>query len=126
LERKADEPYFWKFGDDDVFRSSVYEVTKIYFSGNQLFTYQLTLSMDWEKHDEQTYEYHYKDITSLNTATIQEDEIENGKKIYKTVKNVFIITVPNDSFSVSLSNKTNDNEEGSIQAMKAMIREKKA
>jgi hypothetical protein len=88
-ERDDNETFFWKYGDDKVFRSSVYDVTEIYFSGNELFAYQLTLSMDWEKHDEQTYEYHYKDITSLGTSTVQEDEIKNGAKVYKTVENIF-------------------------------------
>jgi hypothetical protein len=119
------DSFFWKYGADGIFRSSVYEVTEIYFSGSQLFSYQLTLSMDWEKHDEQTREYHYKDITSLGTSTVQEDVIENGKKTYKIVENIFKITVPEDSFSVSLCNKPNEEEENSIQAMKAMIRAKK-
>jgi hypothetical protein len=124
-DRKADEPFYWKFGEDGVFRSSVYEVTEIYFSNSQLFAYQIRFSMDWEKHKESTREYHYKDITAFGTSTTQEDEIKDGQKVYKT-KNVFTITVPNNSFRVSLCSKPNADEENSIQGMKAMLREMKA
>lgn len=120
-----DEPFFWKIGEDDVFRSSVYEVTWIYFSASQIFGYKLTFSTDWEKHEEHTFEYHYKDITALSTQTVQADEIIDDKKIFKTVKNVLNITVPGDRFVVSLRNKPDTEEENSIQAMKAMLREKK-
>jgi hypothetical protein len=119
------DPFFWKIGDDGVFRSSVYEVTWIYFSGSQMFAYQLTFSTDWEKHSERTFEYHYKDITALSTKTEQTDEMIGEKKIFKTVKNEFTITVPNDEFTVALCNKPDKEEENTIQAMKAMLREKK-
>jgi hypothetical protein len=120
-----------KFGEDGKFRSSLYEVTYLFFTQNEIAAYQLTLSSDWEKHDEQTFEYHYKDITALSTETTQKDvlvEDEKGgkKKEYRTVKNTFKITVPNDSFEVSLGNKPTAEEEDAIQGMKALLREKKA
>jgi hypothetical protein len=126
FEDGAYEPFFWKIGEDDLFRSSIYEVTWLFFTQNEILAYQLTLSSDWEKHDERTFEYHYKDITAFSSKTIQEDQIKGGVKKYGTVQNEFQITVPNDNFSVVLSNKSDKEEEDSIQAMKAMLREKKA
>ncbi len=125
-ERKPSEPFFWKIGSDGVFRSSIYEITWIYFTATQLLAYQLRFSVDWEKLSERTFEYHYKDITALSTDTVQEDEVIDGEKVFQTVRNVFTITVPNDSFTVSLRNRPNEEEENTIQAMKAMLREKKA
>ena len=118
--------FTWKIGDDGRFRSLIYEVTYLFFTQTQIAAYQLTLSSDWEKHDEETFEYHYKDITALKTRTLQQDEIKDGVKVYQTVKNEFLIQVPNDSFSVSLSNKPTAAEESAIQGMKSLLREKKA
>jgi hypothetical protein len=126
LDTVGKETFFWKVGEDGLFRSSIYEITWIFFTQNQILAYQLTLSSDWEKHDERTFEYHYKDITAFSSKTIQQDEINEGAKAYQTVENVFQITVPGDSFNVALGNKPDKEEEDAIQAMKALLREKKA
>jgi len=118
--------FLWKIGDDGRFRSSIYKVTYLFFARDEIAAYQLTLSSDWEKHDEKTFEYHYKDITALKTETLQKDEIKGGVKVYSTVQNEFSISVPGDRFSVTLSNKPTAEEENTIQAMKALLREKKA
>lgn len=125
--------------DDDRLRTTKFEVTYLFFTQNQIAVYQLALSSEWEQHEEVTYEYHYKDITSFKSETKQQDvviTVDKGKKgcckvfgpekIYRTTLNEFVITVPGDSFSVRLGSKTTVEEEQSIQAMKAMIREKKA
>jgi hypothetical protein len=126
LEEKVKDRFYWKIGEDGLFRSNIYEVTWLFFSANQIFVYQLTLSTDWQKHDERTYEYYYKDITAFNSTTVQEDVIiDNETTEYQVVENLFEIKVPGDSFACVLSNKSNEKEEGSIQAMKAMLREKK-
>jgi hypothetical protein len=119
------DPFFWKVGDDGVFRSSVYEVSLIYFTSSQILAYQLTFSTDWEKHSERTFECHYKDITALSTKTVQADEVIGEEKIFKTVKNNLTITVPNNDFTVALRNKLDMKEENTIRAMKAMLRKKK-
>ncbi|GHV39102.1 hypothetical protein AGMMS49546_10590 [Spirochaetia bacterium] len=126
LETGLKESFYWKIGEDGLFRSSIYEVTWIFFTQKEILAYQLTLSSDWEKHDERTFEYHYKDITAFSSKTIQEDQIKDGVKEYGTVENVFQITVPGDSFSVVLSNKADKEEEDAIQALKGLLREKKA
>ena len=116
----------YKFGEDGKLRTNVFQVTYLFFTRDQIAAYQLTLSSDWDKHDEDTYEYHYKDITALNTGTLQQDVIKDGEKKYETVQNEFKFIVPGDSFSVSLGNNPTAEEEAAIQAMKQMIREKKA
>lgn len=123
---------YWRISEDDgKFRSSKYEVTYIFFTRDQVAAYQLTLSSDWEKHDEYTFEIHYKDVTAFKTSTEQEDTLKTDKdggkkKEYRTVSNIFKIIVPGDELKVSLSNKPTQEEEGAIQAMKAMLREKKS
>jgi hypothetical protein len=126
LETGLKDSFYWKIGEDGLFRSNIYEVTWLFFSASKIFAYQLTLSTDWQKHDERTYEYHYKDITAFNSVTIREDVITNETTEYQVVKNLFEIKVPSDSFTCVLSNKSDEKEEGSIQAMKAMLREKKS
>jgi hypothetical protein len=125
LEQDLKDPFYWKIGEDGLFRSNIYEITWLFFSAGQIFAYQLTLSTDWQKHDERTYEYHYKDITAFGSVTIREDVINGENKEYQVVENIFEIKVPGDSFSCVLSNKSDEKEEASIQAMKAMLREKK-
>ena len=127
----ADSSYYWKIGDDGRFRSSVYEVTYLFFTRDEIAAYKLILGSDWEKHDEQTSEYHYRDITAFSTKTLQKDIIKTDpktaekKKEYRTVQNVFQIIVPGDSFTVSLGNKPTSEEEDTIQGMKSLLREKK-
>ncbi|GBU27420.1 hypothetical protein R84B8_00950 [Treponema sp. R8-4-B8] len=125
-ELAAGDAFFWKIGDDGRFRSSIYEVTYLFFTRDEIVSYQLILSSDWEKHDETTSEFHYKDITALKIQTVQKDEIKGGVKVYQTVQNELIISVPGDSLSVTLSNKPTSEEENTIQDMKALIRKKKA
>jgi len=119
---------FARIGEDDKFRSNMYQVTYLFLTRNQLAAYQMTLSSDWTRHDEDTFEYHYKDITALKTSTKQEDfaRIYIGDTILKTNFNEFSIQVPGDSFNVCLGNKPTVDDENAIQAMKQMIREKKA
>lgn len=114
-----------KKGEDGKWRTNVFEVTYVFFTRNQVAAYQLTLSSDWDKHDEDTFEYHYKDITALKTSTLQQDVIVDGVKKYETVENKIIFYVPNNSFSVTLSNNPTAEEEAAIQAMKQLVREKK-
>ena len=117
--------YDYKFGEDGLFRSTEYQISYIFCTQSQILAYQLSLSSDWNKHDESTFEYFYKDVTSFRSETEQQDEIKDGAVKYHTVSNEFKIVVPNDSFTVSLGNKPTQEEESAIQAMKAMLREKK-
>jgi hypothetical protein len=130
-EEKDGDTFYWRIGEDGRFRSSIYEITYLFLTQEEVFSYQLTLSSEWEKHDEQTYEFHYRDVTSFSSETRQKDIIEKdasgtSKKVYKTVRNEFHIRVPNDYFTVVLGNKPTQEEEDAIQGMKAMLREKKA
>ena len=129
-EYDPDDIWSWKIGEDGKFRSSVFEVNYLFFTRDEVALYKLTLSSDWAKHDEQTYEYHYKDISAFSTNIYQKDVFveRNGElvKEYQTVQNEFTITVPGDSFSASLGNKMTPEEKDAILAMKSLLREKKA
>lgn len=129
-EQGTNDSFYWKFGEDGCFRSSIYEVTYLFFTRDEILAYQLTLSSDWEQHDEATSEYYYKDITAFTTETVQQDVIEDVKgeetKVYKTVKHEFQIVVPNDRFSVVLGTKPTQEEDDAIQGMKSLLREKKS
>ncbi|MCL2759338.1 MAG: hypothetical protein FWD22_03920 [Treponema sp.] len=117
-----------KLGEDGKWRSTTYESTFIFFTRNQIAAYQITFHLDWEKHEEDTFEYHYKDITALQTSTKHEDKIDLdiGDTVFKCYKNELYIKVPNDSFKINLGNKPTAEEESAIQGMKSLLREKKA
>jgi hypothetical protein len=124
---------FAKWGKDRIWRSSMYQISWIFFSATQVYVYQYTFNMDEDGKKEATEEYFYKDITNFSTAsdTIEkEDVIEkvncNGEVTYKRTNvetNRFALVVPGDKFYCSM--EKNDYTERSIQAMKAKLREKK-
>jgi len=118
----------YREGEDGKYRTNIFRSTQIFFTRSQVAIYRLTFNTDWEKHDEDTFEYHYKDIVALSTVTNNEDHIDpyKGETVWKCYKNELVLQVPGDSFKISLGNKTTAEEEASIQAMKAMLREKKA
>ena len=69
-----------------------------------------------------TYEYQYKDITSVKVVENTEEIINAvGQFFRKSCK--FEICVPGDSLSCTFRN--NDEQVNSVKAMKAVIRDKK-
>ena len=122
-----------KVDDGDVV-STHYSVTWIFFSATQMYTYKLTFSMISDDVDEETNDFFYTDVTNFSTGHKLVEKIDFGKgcgclpggadatKNNYTVDSLEII-VPGASYSFSLRN--NGNVARSIQAAKAMIREKK-
>ena len=124
---------FVKKGKDDKWRSSIYQISWIFFSKDQIYIYQHTFNMDEDGRKEATEEYFYKDITNFSTKS---DSIE--KEVLDKVScqgettfhrrmvdtDVFAIIVPGDKFNCSLTSM--DDAERSIQGMKAKLREKKS
>ena len=118
-----------KRGKDDVWRSSRYQVTWLFFSSTQVFMYQNTLNLDEDGKKEKTEEYFYKDITNFTTTS---DTVEtsywNSKQKRYLIENVhsnrFALTVPGEKFYCSM--EQNEYTERVIQAMKAKLREKKS
>jgi hypothetical protein len=119
---------FSKRGKDDLWRSSCYQVTWLFFSSTQVYMYQNTLNLDEDGKKETTEEYFYKDITNFSTST---DTVEtsywNSKQKKNLLENIdsnrFALTVPGEKFYCSM--EQNEYTERAIQAMKAKLREKK-
>jgi hypothetical protein len=123
-----------KFGKDRKWRSSIYQLSWLFFSNTQVYVYQYTFNLDEDGKKESTEEYFYKDITNFSTSseTIEKPVAEEvggcgGKKTQLILKNIdeerFALTVPGAKFYCSMTPK--DDTEGIIQAMKAKLREKK-
>jgi hypothetical protein len=120
--------YSKKSDKDDLWRSSRYQISWLFFSATQLYAYQYTFNMDNFDKKEQTLEYFYKDVTNFATSSDTEETEVWNKKAKKFMKekinsNRFTIVVPGDKFYCSL--KQNDETERAIQGMKALLREKK-
>ena len=125
---------FAKFGKDRKWRSSIYQITWLFFSDTQVYLYQYTFNLDEDGKKESTEEYFYKDITNFaSSSELVERPVSEkvggcgGKKTQLVLKNVetecFALVVPGDRFKCSM--KKDDYTEGRIQAMKAKLREKK-
>ena len=122
------------------FVTSRYSVTWIFFSSTQIYTYTYTFNTTSDDAAELTRDYFYTDITSIKTEHEVEEVIYEVKKKgcakYLGCLNkkgtyfhnnrhwdTLAITVPGDTFSFYC--QTTPTLEQSIQAAKAMIREKK-
>ena len=114
--------------------TSKYSVTWIFFSAKQLFAYTYEFDTTSDNVLESTKDFFYSDIKSIRTAhEIEELIIETTESGCFKKKQKFVhrnkhwdalhITVPGESYSFVC--RTTDTLEQSIQAAKAMIREKK-
>lgn len=119
-------------GADNINRYSVYQVTHIFCSSEQVYVYQYTINLDSDEKKERAEEYFYKDITNFTTIDDTEElefEVTKGcmnKSETERIKvntNSLKIAVPGDSFMCAMI--SNDEIEGKIQALKAKLREKK-
>lgn len=124
---KKYNPWF-KMGEDGKYRSTVYQVSWLFFSSTQVYLYQYTFHMDEDGKWENTEEYFYKDVVNFNTSSMTEEcayyDVKQGKELLQNVNtNEFGIIVPGDKFYCALSQ--NSSTETAIQAMKALLREKK-
>jgi hypothetical protein len=124
-----------KLGKDRIWRSSIYQISWLFFSNTQVYVYQYTFNLDEDGKKESTEEYFYKDITNFSTSsdTVEKPVVEVaggclGKQSKFIRKNVeterFALVVPGDKFYCSMDKKSDT--EGVIQAMKAKLREKKS
>ena len=114
-------------GKDGVWRSSLYQITWIFFSDTQVYIYQKDISFRDTQEKEHMEEYFFKDITNFAT-TSETVEVEcydkNGKAYMESLNtNKFKLVVPGDSLFCAMTQ--NDATERAIQAMKSKLREKK-
>jgi hypothetical protein len=120
--------------DSNIAVSSQYSITWIFFSATQMYTYKYIFDTTSDNTWELTKDFFYSDIKSIRTAhEVEELIIETTESGCFKKKQKFIhrnkhwdalhITVPGESYSFVC--RTTDTLEQSIQAAKAMIREKK-
>ena len=124
----GDKNSFSKPGKDNLWRSSKYQISWLFFSATQVYLHQFSFNLDEDGKKESTEEYFYKDITNFSTTsdTVETPYWDNkqNKSLLKNVdSNRFALTVPGDKFYCSMTQ--NDYTERAIQGMKAKLREKK-
>lgn len=137
---RGSDLYYKTNEDYTKYVTNKFSVTWIFFSATQLYTYTYILDTTSDDALETTRDFFYNDITCIRTEhEIEEQIYEVTKKgcgclsIFKKKSSKFLhnnrhwdtlqITVPSDSYSFCC--RTNPTLEQSIQAAKAMIREKK-
>lgn len=120
--------------ENGVAVSSQYCVSWIFFSSTQMYTYKFIFDMVSDNLWEITNDFFYQDITCFTTESKVVEKIvsEMGKGCLKSKENVFKqnyvvdtlkIIVPNSSYTVSMRDA--GSQANSIQAAKAMLRERK-
>ncbi len=122
--------YFARKGKrDGIWRSSMYQITWLFFSETQVHVYQYTFHTDEDGKKESTEEYFYKDITNFSTSSdlVEVPTTFNAKTGKYNLENVnttrFKLIVPGDSFYCAM--EQNDYTEKAVKAMKNKLREKK-
>jgi len=128
----TDGKLFEKY-DNGMFVTSRYSVTWIFFSSEQMYTYQFIFNLTSDDTREITNDIFYNDITNLRTVTKQKEHIEPlvgcgclGKpKAEKMLYSYSEFEVVGAGFDYSYFMRTTDSIEQSIQAAKQMLREKK-
>lgn len=130
---------------DGVAVTSKYEVTWLFFSSEQIFAYSIEFDMISDEIFEDVQEFFYTDITCFETANHLVENIKpdtsgclgkektSGTRINEgcmryAIKNNYVvdslhIVVPGKDYTVSMRNSGNQFQ--SVQAAKAMLREKK-
>ena len=128
---EGDDVWIKVIGEEAV--SSRFSVSWIFFSATQLYAYTYTFDMVSDNTWEKTQDFFYQDITCFTTAHKVVEQIDYSivgciKKGENAVKNNYVvdslsIVLPGTSFSFSMRNS--DSLEQSLQAAKAMLRERK-
>lgn len=116
--------------------TSKYEVTWLFFSQEQIYAYSIIFDMISDEVFEDVQEFFYTDITCFETSSHLVENIRFDLKgclrtkgcLNTTIKDNYMvdsfkITVPGKDYTVAMKNS--GNQFSSIQAAKAMLREKK-
>lgn len=111
-----------KLGKDFHFRTSSWQETWIFFTKTSLLAYQCDFYTDRNDKKETTYEYQYKDITSVKVIEKNEEKIDDDGQRFKKYCE-FVISVPGDSLTCTFAN--NEEQVNSVKGMKSIIRDKK-
>ena len=122
--RNLNTQFLVRKGKDGLLRSSNYQVTVFFFSGEQVYCYEYMFSLIAKEQREATDEYFYRDIVSI--STVSEDVKFLLKKLsqIRTVEQFKLTTTGGTSISAAI--KVNDSSvERSINGMKQLLRNKK-
>ena len=119
--------------DNNVAVSSQYSITWIFFSATQMYTYKFIFDTTSDNTWEYTKDFFYTDITCFSTLQAVKEKIVvaagtgcmKGEQVTKNhyVVDTLEVIVPGTSYTFSLRNSPTIQQ--SIQAAKAMLREKK-
>lgn len=114
---------------NDVYRTEYQEITWLYFGTDQLYLYKVKLSLiDPSSKREESQEFFYKDIVSVSvaqeTVDLKSQGVgEDGEQPKQIDSEKFCLVVPGDKLSFAYT--PTDYTVGRVNAMKAMIRDKK-
>ena len=137
---RSGEGIYWKTNENwTKYVTNKFSVTWIFFSATQIYTHTYVFDTMTDNTEETTRDFFYSDITCIRTEHEVEEVVYEIKSIkgcgclkknpessyarYHRHWDTLQITVPNDSYSFCC--RTTETLEQSIQAAKAMIREKK-
>lgn len=108
-----------KFGQDCLYRTNKYEAVMFFFSQHEVHCYTWTFDTLEKEQKERTDVYFYKDIVSVTTET---DNIE----VYSTkLEYEYFKLTTTGGTSISASVRDAENAQRSINAMRALIKNKK-
>lgn len=135
--RRLNDNYAAQIGKDGRWRSTVVSVTWLFFGNEEVYIYSGKFDLLTESKREMTDEYFYKDITNFTTLveteqTVDTRSVQSGcfKKKSTTEydrkltdHDMFSLTVPEDTFTCSVSGVANAKQ--IIDGLKQKLREKK-
>ena len=105
---------------DKIYRTDIYEKAVIFFTKNELHMYKVSLNAIEEKKTETTNVYFYEDIVSVST------EQEFYKHYNQNIEYMSFKLTTRGGNAASVALKGNNDIQRSVNAMRAMIKEKKA
>lgn len=110
-----------KKGEDNYWRTDVYESITMFFSANEVHCYTLNYNTLEKKQTESTDVYFYSDIVSVSTSS---EEAQLGFMNETVNYEAFKLTTAGGT-SLSIGIKDQDNAQRSINAMRQLLRAKK-
>lgn len=112
----------FKKGKDNLWRTNKYEVAMLFFAANEVHCYKYSFSTTEDQHTESTDVYFYQDIVTVSTAS---EEASIPGQTEKANYEAFVLrTAGGNALDVAI--RDYDNAQRSINAMRQLLRQKKA
>lgn len=122
---------YYRQAVNNTYRTQYYEVTWIYFTKEQILTYNIKFDLlDLNRKTESTEEFFYDDIVSVSTSSESvdvkaEQRVDETKKTDSTVvRETFRIVVPGDKLTYSFT--PTEEAVKSVKGLTGLIRSKKS